>query len=119
MTDGIFESSDNKDIDYNVSNTDNGKDNNLGLEEDDSDGNKRESPIQFGPKKRASSSKGSGGKGKRKTPWKDNNTGRGVDGFNALMMTIARRKNADLEASSKQNNSSGKKVDNIVHLVES
>jgi len=37
----------------------------------------------------------------------------------ALMMSIARRKNAELEASSKQNNSSGQTVDKIVHLMES
>ena len=35
------------------------------------------------------------------------------------MMSIARRKNAELEPSSKQNNSSGQKVDKIVHLMES
>jgi hypothetical protein len=34
-------------------------------------------------------------------------------------MSIARHKNAELEASSKQNNSSGQKVDKIVYLMES
>jgi len=38
-----------------------------------------------------------------------------MDGFNVLMMTIARRKNAELEASK----TSGNNVDFIVHLMES
>jgi hypothetical protein len=40
---------------------------------------------------------------------------RDMDGFNVLMMTIARRKNAELEASK----TSGNNVDFIVHLMES
>jgi hypothetical protein len=40
-----------------------------------------------------------------------------MNGFNALML-IARRKNAELEASQQTKNDSGKKVDSIVHLME-
>ena len=41
-----------------------------------------------------------------------------MDGFNALMMTIARPKNAELEDSWQTNDGTGKKVDAIVHLME-
>jgi hypothetical protein len=55
-------------------------------------------------------------KGKESAKMKKTYKGSGdIDGFNALMMTIAKRKNVEMQATKNSND----KVDSIVHLMES
>jgi hypothetical protein len=122
-TDEIFHGSDDE-IEFNtlLDNEEIEEDKNSdNLDEGDSDEFEKEqnASVSAGRKKRASKSKGSVGKGKSKTPRKNKTMVKENDGFSALLMSIARRKDAEMEAMSKHNNSSVKKIDNMVHLMES
>ena len=75
------------------------------LDEGDSDEFEKEqnASLSAGRKKRPSKSKESVGKGKSKTPRKNKTTVKENDGFSALLMSIARRKDAEMESMSKHN----------------
>jgi hypothetical protein len=119
-TDEIFQESDGEiEFDSVQNNTEMEQDLNYDNEGDIDEFEKdKDTTVSAGQKKRASKSKGSRGRGESKTPRKDKTAVKENDGFSALLMSIARRKDAEMAAMSKKNNAGAQKIDKMVHLME-